>query len=81
MRTTLARAPERRPVTPLRHARRVAGLSLTELAEHSGVSRMTIYKLEHGTQSPTLDTAQRLAKTLESSVDVLFPMDGPEAEP
>jgi transcriptional regulator with XRE-family HTH domain len=78
MRTTIARAHDRGPVTPLEHARRVAGLSLTELASLSGVSRMTIHKLEHVGQSPTLDTAQRLAVALKSSVDVLFPIEGRE---
>jgi putative transcriptional regulator len=78
-RTTVARAHDEEPVTPLELARRVAGLSLTELATLSGVSRMTIHKLEHANQSPTLDTAQRLAVALKSSVDALFPIA--EAKP
>jgi len=73
-RTTAARAHDPEPVSPLASARRVAGLSLTELAALSGVSRMTIYKLEHGGTSPQLDTAQRLAVALKSSVDALFPI-------
>jgi transcriptional regulator with XRE-family HTH domain len=75
MRTTTARAADRHPVTPLQHARRVRGLSLTELAAHSGVSRVTIHKLERGGASPSLDTAQRLAVALSTSVDALFPID------
>jgi len=77
-RTTVARAHDSAPANPLKLARRVAGLSLTELATLAGVSRMTIHKLEHG-QSPTLDTAQRLAVALKSSVDRLFPIA--EAQP
>jgi putative transcriptional regulator len=80
MRTTSDRASRVRPsMTPLRRARVLADLTLTELAAASGVSRMTIYKLERLGQSPTLETAQNLARALESSVDTLFPIP-PRAE-
>ena len=75
----IARAPRPRPMNPLRRARLLADLTLTQLGELSGVSRMTIYKIEHDGQSPTLDTAQRLAIALDSSVDALFPIEGRNA--
>jgi len=80
-RTTVARAHDAEPLTPLGQARRLAGLSLTELATLSGVSRMTIHKLERNGQSPTLETAQRLAVALKSTVDGLFPIATAEAKP
>lgn len=59
--------------TSLRRHRLLAELSLTELAQRTGLSRTTIHLLERGHQHPSLVTAQRLARALETTVDVLFP--------
>lgn len=48
----------------LRSVRAAAGLSQTELAARSGVSRQTISGLERGSQQPTRETLARLMEVL-----------------
>ena len=53
--------------------RKHMGLTQTELAQMSGVSRMTIYALEHGKcKNTTLRTLNRIASVLGCTVDSLF---------
>ena len=57
-------------------ARREAlGLSQGELAKACGVSRQTINAIENNKYDPTLALAFRLARTLGTTVDVLFVPD------
>ena len=46
-------------------------LSITQLAERSGVDYMQISRYEKGQSLPSLDTAVRLANVLEVSLDEL----------
>lgn len=48
----------------LARARRLAGLSQTELAERSGTAQAVISRIERGTVSPSLDTLSKIAKGL-----------------
>ena len=49
----------------LRDAREAAGLSLTELAERTGITRQAISRIETGeNRNPTLSTIVRLAEAL-----------------
>lgn len=48
----------------LRHYRLAAGLTLSEVARRSGVSRSYLHQLEAGTSAPTVDRAARLAEAL-----------------
>lgn len=49
----------------LRDAREAAGLSLTELAERTGITRQAISRIESGeNRNPTLSTIVRLAEAL-----------------
>lgn len=47
------------------------GLSQTELADKSGVSRVMIGKYERGEAMPSIDAAKKIADALEVSLDYL----------
>ena len=56
----------------LREARKEKGLTQTELAKLSGVSRVTINRLENGTlKETTIGTLTKLATCLEVNLDDL----------
>ncbi len=48
------------------------GFSAAELAKHIGVSRQTIYAMEHGSYVPNTSVALKLAHALEVAVEELF---------
>lgn len=48
----------------LRAVREAKSLSLAELAERSGVSKNTIYRLEHGAPEPYPSTVRKLSEAL-----------------
>lgn len=50
-------------------ARKKSKLSYNGLADKSNVSSATIHALEHGEGSPSLDTAEKLAKALGTSLE------------
>ncbi len=52
----------------VREIRARRGMSKVELAKASGLSRMSIFRIETGRQDPTLGTVERLAKALEVSM-------------
>lgn len=55
----------------LRHARRVVGLTLKQVAEAAGCSESLISKLENDAASPSLAMLHRLAQALGSNVSEL----------
>jgi transcriptional regulator with XRE-family HTH domain len=57
--------------SPVRVARRRAGLDQEQLAERSGVPQGTISRIERG-QTPNSGHALRLARALGSTVEELF---------
>jgi HTH-type biofilm formation transcriptional regulator len=57
----------------LRAWRERRGYSLRELGERSGVSYVTIAKIEAGTMSPTVNTLEKLAAALDIRARDLFP--------
>ncbi len=57
--------------------RTTRGLSLRQLGERSGVSYVTIAKIESGRMSPTVVTLEKLATALGVSVRDLFPVERP----
>jgi HTH-type biofilm formation transcriptional regulator len=57
----------------LRTWRARRGYSLRELGDRSGVSYVTIAKIEAGTMSPTVMTLDKLAAALDIRVRDLFP--------
>ena len=68
---TLTRhAPERGH--PVAAARKRKGLTQQQLADALGVNRVSIARIEAGTQSPSMATALRLSEVLGESVDALF---------
>lgn len=58
----------------VKHARKAAGLTQVQLAESVGVSRQTIISIERGDYAPSVYLALRIARTLKSNVESLFPL-------
>lgn len=65
------RLPEGMSIAPVTHGERFrasrlrAGLSMSELARKTGVSRGTIYRMERGMQKPSKMLRRKLEKTLK----------------
>ena len=58
--------------TRLAKIRKGRGIAAADLAARVNVSRQTIYAIETGTYVPNTETALRLARELEVTVDDLF---------
>lgn len=56
----------------IKYMRAVKGLSQSALSRASGVSCQTIKKQELGQVTPTLDSAYRISRALEVSIDFLI---------
>ena len=63
---------QRRFAERLSSLRRRSGLSQRELAELSGVGRVTIARIEVASQSPRLETVQRLATAMGYPIQALM---------
>lgn len=59
----------------LTHHRKAAGLTQAELATAVGVSRKTINTVENNVFVPSTVLALKLAKALNTTVEVLFELD------
>lgn len=57
------------------------GMTITELAEHTGVSRGYLGHIEHGEATPTVYIAIDLARTFDVPVHLLFPRKGRRIKP
>jgi len=55
----------------LKRLRGQRALSLTDLAEKSGVNRITIHRIENGKQKPMPRTIRKLAEALQVKVEEL----------
>ncbi|AKJ70627.1 XRE family transcriptional regulator [Pandoraea thiooxydans] len=55
----------------LRHARRMSGLTLLQLAQKANCSESLISKIEKGNTTPSLATLHRLAVALETNIAAL----------
>lgn len=51
-----------------------------QLAAYVGVSRQSIYSIERGIFTPTVDTAMKIAKCLGKPVEEIFFLDGETEE-
>lgn len=49
-----------------------ANLTQQQLADKTGLARMTIYRVENGTHNPSADTLLLLRKALHCTVDELL---------
>ncbi len=66
----------------LKSLRELKGLSQNELARRAGINRPTISELESGRQQDvTVETARRLARALEVSLNMLVGEDEEETMP
>jgi len=59
----------------LKDRRKRAGLTQAQLAGLVEVSRQTIIAIERGDYSPSVYLALRIARTLDTTVEELFPLD------
>jgi transcriptional regulator with XRE-family HTH domain len=59
------------PITLLERARRLAGLSRSELARRAGASRPTLAAYAAGTKSPNLSTAERVIRAAGFELDLV----------
>jgi transcriptional regulator with XRE-family HTH domain len=55
----------------LKRLREQQALSLTDLAQKSGVNRITIHRIENGKQKPMPRTIRKLAEALQVEVSEL----------
>jgi transcriptional regulator with XRE-family HTH domain len=63
-------------VSNLKALRKAKGMTQNSLAEATKLHRITIAKYEAGMVSPTLDSAQKLAKALGVSIEDLMKKAG-----
>ena len=75
---TIALEGQRKFGERLSELRHRSGLSQRELAELSGVGRVTIARIEAASQSPRLETAQRLAAAMGCPIQALMMDDWEE---
>ncbi len=59
----------------LRSWRERRGWSLRDLGERSGVSYVTIQKIEAGAMNPTVATLKKIARALRIPIRALFPAE------
>lgn len=64
----------------IRHARRVAHLTMTQLAEKAGCSESLVSKIESGQATPSLAMLHRIAVALDTNIATLTE-DGPVDSP
>ena len=62
--------------TRIKELRARYNLTQDELADKVGVTRQTMLYLEKGKYNPSLILAYRVAKTLKSSIEEVFIIDG-----
>lgn len=62
--------------TVLKNIREKKGFTQVQVAEKAQISETSYQRIEYGVQNPSLKTAQPIAKTLNSSVEELFPLSG-----
>lgn len=55
----------------LREARQRAGITQKELADHVGIAEASYQRIEYG-QRPSLRTAIRIARALDTTVETLW---------
>ena len=65
----------------IRAARKQRGYSQMKLANLVGISNRTISMYETGNSSPDIETANRLANALETSLSAIFAIKAVESEP
>lgn len=65
----------------LRHARLVAGLTMTQVAQKSLCSESLISKIESGQASPSLAMLHRIAVTLDTNIATLTTEEAPREGP
>jgi transcriptional regulator with XRE-family HTH domain len=65
----------------LKHARLVAGLTMSQVAQKSQCSESLISKIENGQASPSLAMLHRIASTLDTNIAVLTTEEAPMVGP
>ncbi len=65
----------------IRHARRVAHLTMTQAAERAGCSESLISKIENGQATPSLAMLHRIAVALDTNIAALTREEAPTTGP
>lgn len=65
----------------IRHARRLAHLTMTQLAARAGCSESLISKIENGQATPSLATLHRIAAALDTNIAELTTEEAPLESP
>lgn len=65
----------------IRHARRLAHLTLTQVASKAACSESLISKIENGQATPSLATLHRIAVALDTNIATLTTEDAPRDSP
>ena len=60
---------------PVRMRRRAQRITQAELAVVVGVSRQTVVSVEKGDYAPSVYLALKIARALDSTVELLFPLE------
>lgn len=66
--------------TKLRHARKVHGLRLKEVAEAAGCSESLLSKIENGRANPSVQMLHRIASVLGANFNTLFASEAVDAD-
>ena len=67
--------------SPIKVFRDHRGLSAAQLAQHVGIARPYLTQIENGTRQPMFGVMQRIAETLNVSLDHLVMIEKPKARP
>lgn len=59
----------------VREYRKAAGINIPELSERTGISVGHISDIELGKKEPGVRLAGKIANALETSIEVLFPLE------
>ena len=62
----------------LKQARLAAGLTQKQVAEAVGIAEQAYQKIEYGNHKPLVDMAIKIAKVLETTVEILYPLNNQE---
>ncbi len=60
-------------INQLKNKRLLMGLTQVQVADKAGIAERSYQYIEAGERSPNVQTAKRLAKVLNSTVEELFP--------
>lgn len=61
-----------RPINNMKKCRVSKGFSMKDLSFASGISERYLYFIENGERNPSINTAKKIAKALDESIEYIF---------